>query len=60
MLLITHNTKLLDILKPDYVHILKNKKIIQTGDASLANYIEKTGFNNVSEENAQESIDSNE
>ncbi len=60
MLLITHNTKLLNILKPDYVHILKDKKIIKTGDASLANYIEKTGFNEVSGEKTQERTDSNE
>jgi len=32
ILLITHNPKLLDILKPDYIHILKDKKIIKTGD----------------------------
>ena len=44
ILLITHNPKLLDILKPDYIHILKDKKIIKTGDASLAQEIEKTGF----------------
>ena len=44
ILLITHNPKLLDILKPDYIHILKDKKIIKTGDAYLAQKIEKTGF----------------
>ena len=44
ILLITHNPKLLDILKPDYIHILKDKKIIKTGDISLAKSIEKTGF----------------
>ena len=46
ILLITHNPKLLDILKPDYIHILKDKKIIKTGDSSLADEIEKNGFNN--------------
>lgn len=48
ILLITHNPKLLDILKPDYIHILKDKKIIKTGDASLAKEIEKTGFKEIS------------
>ena len=48
ILLITHNPKLLDILKPDYIHILKDKKIIKTGDASLAQEIEKTGFKEIS------------
>lgn len=48
ILLITHNPKLLDILKPDYIHILKDKHIIKTGDASLAQEIEKTGFKAIS------------
>lgn len=51
ILLITHNPKLLDILEPNYIHILKNKKIIKTGDKSLANLIEKNGFNSLSETN---------
>lgn len=55
ILLITHNPKLLEILKPDYVHILSNKKIIKTGDSSLAEEIEKSGFKNFSREYAIES-----
>ena len=47
ILLVTHNSKLLDILKPNYVHILKNKKIIKTGTSELALEIEKNGFNNI-------------
>lgn len=48
ILLITHNPKLLEILKPDYIHILKDKKIIKTGDATLALEVEKSGFGHVS------------
>lgn len=44
ILLVTHNPRLLEILKPDYVHVLNNKKIVKTGDSSLAKYIEKNGF----------------
>lgn len=47
ILLITHNPKLLNMLKPDYIHILKDKKIIKTGDASLSNIIENNGFTNL-------------
>ena len=47
ILLITHNPKLLSMLKPDYILILKDKKIIKTGDASLSNIIEDTGFTNL-------------
>lgn len=51
ILLITHNPKLLEILKPDYVHILKNKKIVKTGGYELVKIIEKEGFTNISDKN---------
>lgn len=44
ILLITHYQRLLDYIKPDYVHVLVNGKIIQTGDASLALELEKKGY----------------
>lgn len=36
MMLITHYQRLLDYIKPDYVHILAGGKIIRSGDFSLA------------------------
>ena len=36
LILITHYQRLLDYVKPDFVHIMYNGKIIKTGDASLA------------------------
>ena len=47
ILLITHNPKLLNTLKPDFVHVIKNKKIVKTGDLSLATQIEAEGYNNI-------------
>lgn len=44
ILLVTHYQRLLDYIKPDYVHVLANGKIIQTGDASLALELEKKGY----------------
>ena len=44
-LIITHYTHLLKYIKPDYVHILKDGKIVLTGDYSLAKEIEENGFN---------------
>lgn len=44
VLIITHNNKILDSLKVDYVHILVDGKIVKTGDASLANEIQEKGF----------------
>ena len=48
MLIISHNPKLLKTLKPDKVHILKNKNIIKTGNIDLINDIEIDGFKNYS------------
>ncbi len=44
ILIITHHTQLLDIIKPDFVHILHDGKIIKTGTAELATIIEKNGY----------------
>ena len=44
VLIITHNTKILKSLKVDYVHILVNGKIVNTGDQSLAAEIEEEGY----------------
>ena len=48
MLIITHNPKLLNTLKPDKIHILKNKKITKTGGIELVSEIENEGFKNYS------------
>lgn len=44
VLIITHGTKILQEINVDYVHILVDGKIIKTGDSSLANIIEKEGY----------------
>ena len=44
VLIITHNTKILSSLKPDYVHILVNGKIVKTGTGELAKEIEDNGY----------------
>lgn len=44
-LVITHYTHILKYIKPDFVHIIKNGKIVKTGDISLAKSIEENGFN---------------
>ena len=44
VLIITHNTKILHNLKPDFVHILVNGQIVKTGDAKLAKEIEENGY----------------
>ena len=44
-LIITHYTHLLKYIKPDFVHILKDGKIIMSSDYTLAKKIEENGFN---------------
>jgi len=44
LLLITHYQRLLEYIRPDFVHVLKEGKIIQTGDASLALDLEEKGY----------------
>ena len=42
VLIITHYPKILQYIKPDYVHVMVNGNIKKTGDASLALEIEET------------------
>ena len=44
VLIITHYPRILEYIKPDYVHILSNGKILTTGDINLALDIEKNGY----------------
>jgi Fe-S cluster assembly ATP-binding protein len=44
IILITHYQRLLDYIKPDYVHVMQNGKIIKTGNAELAKELENKGY----------------
>ena len=43
-LIITHYQRLLDYIKPDFVHILADGKIVKTGCSELALELEKIGY----------------
>jgi Fe-S cluster assembly ATP-binding protein len=43
-LVITHYQRLLDYIVPDFVHVLKEGKIIRSGDKNLALELEDTGY----------------
>jgi len=47
-LIITHYQRLLDYIKPDFIHVLSDGKIIKTGNADLGEQLEKTGYVNLS------------
>ncbi len=44
ILIITHYSRVLEYIKPDYVHMMINGHIEKTGDANLAFEIDKTGY----------------
>ena len=44
IILITHYQRLLDYIKPHFVHVMQNGKIIKTGSAELAKELEEKGY----------------
>ena len=44
VLIITHYPRILEYIKPDYVHIMNNGKIVKTGNMDLAFDTEKHGY----------------
>ena len=44
IILITHYQRLLNEIKPDYVHVMSNGQIIKTGGSELALELEKNGY----------------
>ena len=43
-LIITHYQRLLDQITPDFVHIIINGKIVESGDKSIAEQVEQSGY----------------
>src|SRR5436853_551954 len=44
IVMITHYKRLLDYVEPDFVHVLQDGRIIQSGDKSLAAELERRGY----------------
>ncbi len=44
LLIITHSTRILESLQVDHTHVMVGGKIVKTGDASLVEQINRTGF----------------
>ncbi len=53
LLIITHYPRILEYLKPDYVHVLMNGTIQKSGGMELALEIEKNGYTNIAKEEGQ-------
>lgn len=54
ILIITHHPKILEYIKPNFVHVVENGSIVKTGDYSLASIIEKDGYNVITKEEENE------
>lgn len=47
VIVITHYKRILEYLQPDFVHVMVQGKIIQSGDGKLVDQLEKTGYGNL-------------
>src|SRR5207302_3340249 len=55
VLIITHYTRILEFIKPDFVHVLVDGKFVLSGGAEIADRLEKTGYSEwVTEEEPKE------
>ena len=48
-IIITHYERMLDYIRPDFVHVLYGGRIVETGDARLAKEIDERGFDWIEE-----------
>ena len=53
VLLITHYQRMLDYVAPDYVHVLMDGRIVESGDGSLAHHLEEQGYDWVRDQAAK-------
>ena len=52
VVVITHYPRLLDYIKPDFVHVLYNGRIVKSGGPELAHELEEKGYDWIKAENA--------
>jgi Fe-S cluster assembly ATP-binding protein len=53
VLVITHYQRLLNYIKPDYVHVLIDGRIVESGGPELALHLEERGYNWLKEPEAE-------
>ena len=53
MLIITHHRKLLDTVRPDYIHVLSGGKIVRSGGIELADELEIQGYSSIADKVTQ-------
>lgn len=53
---ITHYQRLLEYIVPDFVHVILNGRIVQSGDKSLALELEEKGYDWIKKEHTKETV----
>ncbi|MFT6405858.1 MAG: Fe-S cluster assembly ATP-binding protein [Marinomonas primoryensis] len=56
-IVVTHYQRLLDYIKPDFVHVLSDGKIVKSGDATLAHELEAQGYAWLQKEPAKDELE---
>ncbi len=56
VLLVTHYQRLLDYVKPDFVHVMMDGRIVKSGNADLALKLEEQGYDWVEKETGQKAM----
>jgi len=51
-LIITHYQRILNYIKPDFVHVMYDGRIIESGGSDLAHRLEEEGYDNLLKEKA--------
>ena len=49
-LIITHYQRILDYVRPHFVHVMMDGRIVKTGGPELANLIEREGYDKIRDE----------
>jgi len=49
-LVITHYSRILDYIEPDYIHVLKDGRIIKTAGPELVSELEENGYDSIKED----------
>ncbi|MFI4969552.1 MAG: Fe-S cluster assembly ATPase SufC [Lysobacterales bacterium] len=55
-LIVTHYQRLLDYIEPDFVHVLADGRIVESGDKSLAHRLEEHGYAWIAERSMPDTI----
>jgi Fe-S cluster assembly ATP-binding protein len=56
VLIITHYTRILEFIKPDFVHVLVDGRFVRSGGPEIADELEKTGYSEWVDEPATEEV----